>query len=59
MCPIYTSCFTAPVSRFFSTGVGDTTIFYWDEIERKSVSGVLHWDMLKNELQLIFKLGNY
>ena len=26
MCPIYTSCFTAPVNRFFSTGVGGTTI---------------------------------
>ena len=38
---LYIPCHTAPVSRFFSTGVEGTIIFYLGEIERKFVISVL------------------
>ena len=47
MCPVYTPCLTALVSRFFSTEVGGTIIFCRGEIERKFATGVFR---LENEL---------
>ena len=41
MCPIYTLRLTAPVSRFFSTGVEGVINFCQGDIERKFVTGVL------------------
>ena len=38
---LYIPCHTAPVGRFFSTGVEGTIIFYLGEIERKFVISAL------------------
>ena len=58
MCLFYIPCLTALVSKFFSIGVGGTIIFARVKL-KENLSWGFTRSRLENELQLIFKLGDY